>query len=306
VGYYIPHKRGSEVELMRFRTVLLLALLVALLAGLAISQGYPVTVVDDRGKEIVIPKRPERIVVAGVPLYTEILFDIGAGDRLVGVTDSPDNPPEAQMLPKVGPALSPSVEKIIELQPDVVFGAWGEIRDALEAAGIIVFTTKFVASITDIFTTIRIVGLVVGNIEEAEKVIGHISEEIVTVEGAVLGRPRPKVAILYAYTVDAPPFAAGSGTPENELILRAGGANVFADVNEYPQVSFEEIIATDPEFIFTDPAQIPYITGNERLKGISAIKSGKVFGIKASSFISTRVAKTLRAIAEILHPEAFR
>lgn len=291
---------------MRFRIVLSLILLIALLAGLNMAQGYPVTVVDDRGKEIVIPKRPERIVVAGVPLYTEILFDIGAGNRLVGVSDSPDNPPEAEKIPKVGPTLSPSVEKIIELQPDVVFGAWGGIRDALEAAGIIVVTTKAITGITDIFATIRIVGLVTGNEAQAEKVIGHIGEEIVKIEGAVLGKPKPMVAILYAYAVDAPPFAAGNGTPENEVILRAGGANVFADIGDYPQVSFEEIVARDPEFIFTDPAQILNITGNELLKGVSAVKNGKVFGIKASGFVSTRVAETLKTIAEILHPEAFR
>lgn len=291
---------------MKARIALLTVLFVGMIAGLALPQDYPVTLIDDRGQEITISERPERIVIAGTTLYTEILIDIGAEDRLVGVTDSPDNPPEVADLPKVGPSFSPNVEEIIALEPDLVLGAWGKVRDKLEEVEIVVLTTGFIAGVPDIFDTVRTVGTAVGNLNQAGILIGRVAEEVVKIEGVVLGLPRPRAAFLYAGAPDAPPYAAGSGSIENELILRAGGENIFADVQGFPQVSFEELIARDPEFIFTDPAQIGNITGNELLEELSAVKAAQIFGIKASSVTSTRVAEALRMMAEILHLEAFR
>ncbi len=102
---------------------------VLVLFGLvAAAQQYPVTVIDDRGLEIRIEQQPNRIVVAGIPLYTEIVIDLGALDRLIAVASSPDNPPEVANLPTVGPSFSPNVEVILSLEPDLVLGPgdWGE------------------------------------------------------------------------------------------------------------------------------------------------------------------------------------
>lgn len=280
--------------------------LLGLLSGMPSvqAQQFPVTVVDDRGREITIPARPERIVVAGVPLYTEVLVDIGALDRLVGVTDSPDNPPEVQGLPKVGPPISPSVELILALQPDLVLGAWGAVRDRLEAAGLIVLTTGPIGSLPDIFETIRTVGTAVGNLAEANALIGGIAEEVVELESRVLGLEPVPAAFIYMFAPDAPPYAAGSGTIEHELLLRAGGLNLFADVQGYPQVSLEELLKRDPQVIFTDPAQVENVLGSGLLSGISAVREGRVWGIKASEVTSTRVALALWKMARYLHPEA--
>lgn len=293
------------MKMRRMKRLSLAVILIGLLAGLVLAQQFPVTVTDDRGQEIVIPARPERIVVAGVALYIEILLDIGAGERIVGVADSPDNPPEVADLPKVGPSYSPSVEAILALEPDLVLGAWGAVRDKLEEAGIIVLTTGLIAGIPDIFATIRTVGTAVGNLAQAEELIGGIAEQVIIVESAVLGLEPVRAAFLYMAAPDTPPYAAGSGSIENELILRAGGSNVFADVSGFPQVSLEEVLARDPEVIFTDPAQVENVLRSELLRGLAAIQDERVFGIKASATTSTRVAETLRLMAQLLHPEAF-
>jgi len=291
--------------MLRMKKLASVAILIGLLAGLALAQQFPVTVTDDRGQEIVIPARPERIVVAGVTLYTEILLDIGAEGRIVGVADSPDNPPEVADLPKVGPPYSPSVEAILALEPDLVLGAWGAVRDRLEEAGIIVLTTGLIATIPDIFATIRTVGTAVGNLAQAEELIGGIAEQVIEVESVVLGLEPVRAAFLYMAAPDTPPYAAGSGSIENELILRAGGTNVFADVPGFPQVSLEEVLARDPEVIFTDPSQVENVLQSELLRGVAAVRDERVFGIKASATTSTRVAETLRLMAQLLHPEAF-
>jgi len=275
------------------------------LCVVALANGFPVTVVDDRGQEITIPERPERIVVAGTTLYTEILLDIGAGDRIVGVASSPDNPPEVADLPKVGPSYSPSVEAILALGPDLVLGAWGATRDGLEAAGVTVLTTGWITGLPDIFKTIRTVGLAVGSAAEADKLIGRIAEEVVEIESKVLGLPPVRAAFLYMSGPDTPPYAAGAGSIESELILRAGGTNVFADVTGFPQVSLEEVVKRDPQVIFTDPAQVENFYGSKVLLGITAVEEKRVYGIKASAVTSTRVAEALAEMARRLHPEAF-
>jgi len=264
-----------------------------------------IVVVDDRGQEIVVPQPVERVVVAGTPLFTEILVDIGAKGLLVGVTDSPDNPPEVADLPKVGPSLQPNVERIIALEPDVVFGAIGDVRDQLEAAGLIVVTpVGFIQSVSDIFTVIRVVGLVVDHSVEAELLIGKISEKLVTVEGKVVELERPRAAFLFA-PPQSPPYAVGRGSVEGRLLARAGAENVFKDIEGIQQVSFEALIERDPEFIFTDPSQIANLTQNPLLAEVAAVRNGRVIGIKASSLTSTRVAQTLKEMAAALHPEAF-
>jgi iron complex transport system substrate-binding protein len=294
---------------MRWTRWKLVGLVALVLVGIVVPSlaDYPVTITDDRGKQITIPKRPERIVVAGTPLYTEILIDLGALSRIVGVSESADNPKEVANLPKVGPVFNPNTEIIISLKPDMVFGAIGAIRDTLERAGLIVVSlgkkgSGAIDSVTEIFRTIRSVGLVIeGDTKKADTVIGKIAEEIVTVEGTVLDRFKPTVAILYP-SGDQPPFAAGRGTPENEIVLRAGGINIFPDVADYKQVSFEELVKRDPSVIFTDPLLIPLITQHRLLQGVKAVREHRVYGIGASQWVSSRVAQTIKAVADLLHP----
>ena len=281
-----------------------LLVVLALLGSVAAAQQYPVTVVDDRGIEVTINSQPNRIVVAGIPLYTEIIIDLGALDRLIAVAGSPDNPPEVADFPTVGPSFSPNVEVILSLEPDLVLGPgdWGGERGKLESAGITVLTTPYLTSIPDIFSTIRTVGMALGLKEGAEVLIGQIAEEIIAIEASTLVEEPVKAAFLYASVPDTPPYAAGSGAIENELILRAGGKNVFCDIQGFPQVSLEEIVARDPEVIFTAPSQIVNITSNTLLKTVSAVKNGRVYGISAAWLTSTKVAEALKQMGEFLHP----
>jgi len=285
--------------------VVVLLLFGLLLFGLVVAaQQYPVTVIDDRGLEVTINSQPNRIVVAGIPLYTEIMIDLGALDRLIAVAGSPDNPPEVANLPKVGPSFSPNVEVILSMEPDLVLGPgdWGGERGKLESAGITVLTTPLISGTPDIFSTIRTVGTALGLKEGAEVLIGQIAEEIITIEASTLAEESLRAAFLYASVPDTPPYAAGSGAIENELILRAGGKNVFCDIQGFPQVSLEEIVSRNPEVIFTSPSQIENITSNTLLKTVSAVKNGRVYGINTAWITSTKVAGALKQMGEFLHP----
>lgn len=124
-------------------------------------------------------------------------------------------------------------------------------------------------------------------------------------EASVLDRPRPKAAFLYLASPEAVPYAAGRGTPEHELLVRAGGENVFSDLQGYAQISLEALLLRDPLVIFTDPTQTQNFAKRAILGELRAVKEGKVVGIPASWIVSTRVAQALRKAAAALHPEAF-
>ena len=289
------------------RIGLLLAVLALLgigALGVTLAQSR-VVIVDDRGKEIEVPLPVERVVVAGTSLYTEILVDLDAKELLVGVTDSPNNPPEVADVPRVGSPFQPNVEVILSLEPDVVLGAVGDARDRLEAAGLVVVTpVLFIQRIPDIFRVIEVVGLLADRDVEAEIAIGRISERIVALESAVVQRDRVRAAFLFA-PPDLAPYAVGRGSVEGELLARAGAENVFGDIEGIEQVSFEAVVERDPDVIFTDPSQIENLTQNPLLQDVSAVREGRVFGVKASALTSTRVAEVLLQMAQALHPDAF-
>lgn len=288
------------------KKVSVVLLLLALLVMPALAQQFPVTVVDDRGTAITFEVRPVRVITIGA-LYAEIVVALGGLDYLIAVAVSANNPPETADLPTVGSSFAPSVEVIIAMEPDLVLGAtdWGGERGKLEAAGITVLTTPFIAGIPCIFATIRTIGIAVGFEVQAEQLIGRIAEEIVTLESRVLAEPPVRAAFIYASKPETPPFAVGRGAIENELILRAGGENVFSDLEWGAVVSFEEIIARDPLVIFTDPVQIENIITNPLLQDVSAVRNGRVYGIRAAWVTSTRVGEALELMIECLHPAGY-
>jgi iron complex transport system substrate-binding protein len=293
------------------RKAALLLTLVACAGFLAQAAEFPVTVVDDRGQEIAIPAAPARVVVAGTPLYSEILVALGQVEKIVGVADSPENPPEVAHVPKVGTVWQPSLEAILALEPDLVLGADPLLRDRLEALGVMVVCGPprspgmWITDIAGVFEMIELVGRTMGVAEKAQLLFGTIAREIIAIEAQVLGRERPTAAVLYLYDPAGVPYVAGRGTPEDELIVRAGGQNAFADLSGYLQASAEAVLARDPDVIFVGTGQRENLCGHVVLAALSAVREGEVFEITASKATSTRVPEVLEAMARALHPEAF-
>lgn len=266
-------------------------------------------VTDYRGTLRTLPRRPERIVVAGTPLYTEALFDLHAGERLVGVTDSADNPPEAAGLPRIGAWSGLRLEDIVALRPDLVLGAQGAQEELLARAGLPVVTLGYaggsVDSIGDVYRLLRDLGVLVhGAAGPGDELSRRIRGEVGAIEARVRPLRRPRAALLYPMTGTAPTVAA-AGTPEAELLQRAGADNAFADLHLYPQVSFEELCSRDPEVLLVEKRDVAAVLENPLLGHLRAVQEGKVFGIHASRMVSSRVSAALLELAQTLHPEAF-
>lgn len=267
--------------------------------------GYPLTITDALGRRVTLTSPPQRIISVA-PSVTEILFALGLDDRIVGVSDADDYPPEAVATkPRVGGVLL-DVERIIRLRPDLVLGVAGLQRGQLER--LVALRLPVVAvearTLPEVFRQITLLGRLAGVPGAADAVASRLRQRERVVRQAVAGREARRV---YVEIWGEPLMTAGRDTFVSDLIARAGGVNIFADVRGWPQVSEEAVVRRDPEVIVvTYPQGVRAVT--RRRWQVAAAREGRI-GAVASSLVSRpgpRLVEGLAALARIVHPEAFR
>lgn len=209
------------------------------------------------GPKAVPPSPAEaRRIVSLVPAFTETLFAVGAGDRVVGVSTYCDYPPETQRLPKAGGYHDPNYEAIVTLRPDLVLLSdyRQETMDRLAAFGIAVksFPHKTVA---ETCAGIRAIGALAGHAAEGEALAARIEQDIADARAATAGKPRQRVLLVVgrdlADTALREVYVAGPTGFLNELLEAAGGVNVLAEgMAEYPILTAEGILTLKPDRVF--------------------------------------------------------
>ena len=259
----------------RLIPILALLLTLSLLVPLSLvsAQEQGVTVIDDFGREVLIPHEPTRIV-STAPSITETLFALGLGDRVVGVTSYCNYPPEVLErvgrgeIAVIGGYTDPSLEKIIGLDPDLVIGhnlLKPEFVEKLEAAGIPVVVVKTSETIQGVYDDIKLIGKACWADEEATKLVEELKDKIAFWEKQVEGAEKVDVAEIAWVN---PLWVAGNGTYIHDIIEHAGGRNVFADKGWWASVSDEELVERDPEYLI-----VPYKHGQELIyEGIMEMK----------------------------------
>ena len=193
---------------------------------------------------------PHRVVTLA-PNLTEIVFALGAGDRLVGVSEYSDYPEAARAIPRIG-GLEVDPEKVAALRPDLVLAiaegnAQSSVR-ALEAAGLPVTVTPS-GSLDAVLASIRIVGERLGRPDEGRRLADELARRRDAVRRSVAGRVRPRALML---VWPDPPQAAGGETFLNDVLAEAGGQNLVADRKGWPVLS-KEWIATAPVDLLVVP-----------------------------------------------------
>lgn len=274
---------------------------------------YPMTVTDMAGREGTIPAEPQRIISLA-PHITEILYALGLGDRLVGVTEFCNYPPEAAEKPKVGGFSDVSIEKVVEQNPDLILVAsihMAQVLPELEKLGLPVLVMD-AHDLPGILDQIRLVGKITGQDEAAEALTAQMQARADAVAQAVAGRPKPRVY----WELDPTLWTVGPGSFVQDLIERAGGENIAAGAEQaWVQISAEAIIAADPEVIFL--ADYPYGETKESVAArpgwekISAVVNGRIVELaeEQGDIVSRpgpRVVDALELIAKALHPDAFQ
>lgn len=241
---------------------------------------YAEVYTDDAGRKIEISRKPERIVSLA-PSITEILFFLQLGNKVVGVTDFCDYPEEAKHKPRVGWLTSPGIEKIVSLQPDIVFataeGNRPEIVEELERMKIHVYVLN-PHNIQDVLREITVIGKITGHDAIAKDKVSSLLRRIDTIKNKASQIKQKRV--MYLVSID-PLISAGPGSFIHDIIKTAGGINVLSDSPvRYPRINMEEIILKDPEIIIAPTELVGSILGwKKRWSSISAIKNGNVYPI---------------------------
>ena len=256
--------------------------MLALIELFAWTSGFSQTVVtDDLGRSLTFDHTPTRIVSLA-PSITETLFALGAGDRVVGVTDYCDFPEEARSKEKVGGLVNPSIEKILSMKPDlIIMTTEGNLKDdfkRLEDFGILLFVTN-PRTLDGIYKSITDLGLLTGESGQAGSIVGRMHSRVDSIRTLHTRRKKAMLAVSLL-----PLMAVGRGTFLAEVLEIAGGENIAASTGlTYPTLSREAVLASDPEVlvllsdIFLNQEDLLRLY--PEWKDLRAVKNGKVFSI---------------------------
>ena len=283
----------------------------------------PITVVDDLGRNVAITTYPPKRIVSLAPSCTEILFALGLGDKVVGVDELSDYPPEVQEkvkagnLTTVGSFAGISIEMVVALQPDLVLATGGVqrlIAERLEGLGkpvVVLFPKKFDGVLTDI----SLVGQATGQIDEAEALVTDMCKRVQEIADKTRDAPRPRVYVEYFFNGGY--WSFGSESFADELIYKAGGINVFSGFGgKYISTSTEEVLKANPEIIIISKGTMAISSGlsPEVIKKRAgwdktyAVQNDQIYEINESiiSREGPRLIKGLEEFAKIIHPELFK
>ena len=274
------------------------------------------TFTDGLGREIIFDSPAQRIVSLA-PSNTEILFAIGAGDQVVGRDQFSDYPEATKNVTDIGSTFEAlNTELIVSLKPDLVLAAeinTPEQVKQLEDLGLKVYYLKNPLTLEDMYGNLEIVAQLTGHEAEAAMLIESLKARVAVVDEKI-APISSRFSVFYELDANDPakPYTAGEGTFITQLIDRAGGYNIASDIEGYPQMSLEQVVAADPAFIIlgdarygVSPESIAQRPGWENL---SAVKNGQVvpFNDDLVSRPGPRLVDALEELAKLLRPELFQ
>ena len=282
------------------------------LATLAVAAAVTATGLD--AGQAPAPPAPRRIVSL-VPALTEMLFAIGAGPQVVAVSSFDTYPPEVARLPRVGALLDPDVERVLALTPDLVavYGSQTDLKRQLARASIPVYDYRH-AGLADVFTTMRALGARTGHGPQADRIARAIEARIDAVRQRSAAGSRPRVLLVFGREEGSLRniYASGGRGFLHDMLSAAGGANVFADVQqEAVQATTELVLARAPEVIVelrerpdwtpADTAAAQAAWG--RLAAVPAVKAGRVAVVAGEGLVvpGPRVADAVERLSAALH-----
>jgi iron complex transport system substrate-binding protein len=257
-----------------------------------------------------------RRIISLVPATTEMLFAMGAGDRIAGVSNYDRFPPEAAQLPKVGGLIDPDVERVLALKPDlvIVYDTQADLKRQLERAKVPMF--RYVhRGLADITATLRALGARVGAKAAADAAAARIEAELAAISRRVAGRPRPKTLLVFGREQGALRQVTASGGYGflHDVLEVAGGADVLGDLHKQSvEMSAEMILTRAPEVIielhYGDPIKPENFDAERRvwdaLPSVPAVRNQRVYLLDGSEFVvpGPRIVLAAERFARTLHP----
>ncbi|WP_147804939.1 ABC transporter substrate-binding protein [Alkalicoccus halolimnae] len=281
------------------------------------SGEFPVTITDHAGEEVTIEEEPESIITLQ-PSDTETLFELGAGDRLVGVSEYCNYPEEALEIENVG-AQDMDAERILSLNPDLIFvsgyhhSSHADILDQYREAGINVVVVEGPESFEATYETIEMLGEATGTTEEAEATVTEMKEGMTALaeqSESIEEEDRKKVWVEVAPSPDI--FTTGQGTFMNEMLETINAENAAADFEGWASVTEEEIVTLEPDTIVTtygyyvdDPTA--EITERDGWDSVPAVENEDIYNVDSDTVTRSgpRLVEGAEELAEAVYPDVF-
>jgi iron complex transport system substrate-binding protein len=279
------------------------------------ESAFPLTITDAVDKEIVLENQPEKIISL-IPSNTEIAYELGLGEKIVGVSDNDNYPEEVAEKEKVG-GMEINTEKIISLSPDLVLAHESGISYAKEGlqqlrdAGISVFVVNDATSFDETYETIETIGKLTGTTEEAEKIVSTMKEDLDTIKEKVSSVKEKKK--VYVEVSPAPEiFTTGKNTFMDQMLATINAENAASDQEGWVQMNQEAVITLNPDVIITtygyyseNPKQ--QIMSRDGWQDMKAVKEEKIYDVHSDLVTRTgpRLIEGVEEVAKAVYPEVF-
>lgn len=285
-----------------FHVFIAVTLIAGIIPGIPAMAFHPVKLKDQFQRQVVISKAPRRIVSCA-PGNTEILYALGLGPQIVGVTNWCDFPKEAQAVPKIGDISPLNVEKVLALQPDLVVAQALNGKDAvnrLAGFGIPVLALN-ANSFTEILDSISLIGSATGANAAVLNLNNHLKDTLAKVrrQGVKIKSRGLKVYVVLGWEVN---WTAGPGSFLDEAVTLSGGENIAHDLKvPWGQLSTELVLKRNPDVLITDIQPDKFYT-NPVFRNIAAIRKRQVYQISSDIYYrpGPRLIQALENLANIL------
>ena len=235
------------------------------------------TILRDDFADSIRPGAPPRRIVSLSPVTTEILFALGAGERVVGRTHWDLYPEAARAVADLGNGMQPNVEAVVGVHPDLVVLYASQANRAaarqLRRAGIATLALRM-DHLADFSRAVALLARATGDSAAGALLVDSVQRSLKQ------ARERPRAAVpprVFWFIWDPPLYTIGRGSYLNELVELAGATNIFADMDApSPQVTLEEIVRRDPDYILTGPQNAAKLRASDAWRAVTAVRQGRV------------------------------
>jgi iron complex transport system substrate-binding protein len=285
----------------------------------AADAAFPVTLTDDAGRDVVLDGPPQRIISLA-PSNTEIVCALDACDRIVGVTDFDDYPPDVADVPKIVIQTQVDMERLVAAEPDLVLAAGNELTpsaviEQIDGLGIPVLVL-YPESLAEVYADIELVSQALDRRADADRLVDDMRRRVEAVETAVDGAERPRT-LYEIFHSEGTTYTAGEGSFIASLLELAGADPVTGDAEGVLEA--EDLVASDPELILlgtasydptiaTPEAALEVLRARPGWSELAAVRDGNVIPY-LDDIVTTRpgprIVDGLEALARAIHPDRF-
>jgi iron complex transport system substrate-binding protein len=272
-------------------------------------------VIDEAGRHVAVPVEVHRIV-ALAPNLTEIVYALGAQDRLVAVSNYSDSPPEAKSKPRIGMPMNPNLEAIVAAHPDIVLitteGNRRETADELARLGIAVYATN-PYSVESMLESIEHIGGVIGATAQAESVVANLRQRLNALQSKLASVP---VARVFFVVGESPLISLGEHTFIADALRYAGAQSVVHAKQDWPQIGLEEVVHLNPDYLVfassgfggedSTAKQLAELRSEAGWRELASVREGRVVVVSDEIDLpAPGLIDAIEKLARQLHPNVF-